>query len=202
MTSIRATTRHPIRLLATTLTLLLTSCIPTTEPQHTQPRHDLAIVGAPSSSMVPGAAAGLTQALIDRGYAGTILPNHVTRFLEQRAGMVGVHIPPAAARLARSMGVATIVVIEPADLQRELRETPSGRMLWVALTLRVRIIDPDTETIRAERLDVRRTASAYVDDEALPALTDDPVLASLQRSAVAALAPWLHGMLEPSTVSF
>ena len=181
--------------------LLLASCLPAV-PGEGLARYDVAIVGAPSSGPVPGAALGLVEALVERGYGGSILPSDVSRFLEARAGMVGARVPQAAARLGRSMGAETIVVVDAARLDREWMEGPGGAWLRVALQLRVRVVDPVTGSVLAERLDRVRVAERPYDGNALPALRDDVVLAGLSRAAVGALTPWLHGILEPSTQTF
>ncbi len=181
--------------------LLLASCLPAV-PSDGLARYDVAIVGAPSSGPVPGAALGLADALVERRYGGSILPNDVTRFLELRAGMVGARVPQAAARLGRSMGAETVVVVDAARLDRERTEGQGTSWLRVVLQLRVRVVDPVTGSVLAERLDRVRVAERAYEGDTVPALRDDPVLAGLSRAAVGALTPWLHGILEPSTQTF
>ncbi len=177
---------------------LLAGCLPAALQDDTP---DAAVVGVAGERGVPGAAAGLDARLRTLDSAHDLVSASSLRFLEQRSGLLGSRALPGAARIARSTGAELAVVIEASTLVREIEDAARGTRETAVLQLEVVLVRAADATELARLAGPRVSGERPLDDERLPALGDDPLIAALLETGLDALAPRVAAELRFLAVS-
>ncbi len=190
-------TRHlllPLGLLA----ILAAGCLPSAL-QDTTP--DVAVLGVPADELVPGAAGLLDDRLRAADTGFDFVSASTLRFLEVRRGLVGSQVVPGAARIARTNGAEIAITIGPDTLTRELEEIGRRYREQVDMRLEVTIVRASDATVLARLAGPRLTGERLIDEDALPPLDEDPLVASLRDESVDDLAPRVARELRRLAVS-
>jgi len=180
------------------LTVLAIGCLPSALQDATP---DAAVLGVPAGELVPGAADGLHERLNAADTGFDFVPAATLRFLEVRSGLVGSQVRPGAARVARTNGAELAITIEPATLTRELDDAGRLRRERVVMRLEVAIVRSSDATELARLAGPRLVGERLIDGEALPALNEDPLVASLRDESLGDLAPRVARELRTLAVS-
>ncbi|MDZ7707722.1 MAG: hypothetical protein U5J97_07475 [Trueperaceae bacterium] len=180
------------------LVVLVVGCLPSALQDATP---DAAVLGVPAGDRVPGAADGLHDRLAAADTGFDFVPASTLRFLEVRSGLVGSRVRPGAARIARTNGAELAITIGPATLTRELETAGRLHRERVVMRLEVAIVRSSDATELARLAGPRLVGEKTIDDEALPPLDDDPLVASLREESLDALAPRVARELRTLAIS-
>jgi len=180
------------------LVILAAGCLPS-ELQDATP--DAAVLGVPADDLVPGAAGQLDDRLRAADTGFDFVSASTLRFLEVRRGLVGSRVGPGAARIARTNGAEVAITIGPTTLTREVED--AGRLYRerVVMQLEVAIVRSSDATELARLSGPRLVGETLIDEDALPPLGDDPLVASLRDESVDAVAPRVARELRHLAVS-
>ena len=180
------------------LVILAAGCLPNALQDATP---DAAVLGVPADELVPGAAGLLDDRLRAADTGFDFASASTLRFLEVRRGLVGSQVVPGAARIARTNGAEVAVTIGPETLTRELEENGRRYREQVEMRLEVTIVRASDATVLARLAGPRLVGERLIDEDALPPLDADPLVASLRDESVDALAPRVARELRQLTVN-
>ncbi len=180
------------------LVILAGGCLPSALQDATP---DAAVLGVPADDLVPGAAGLLDERLRAADTGFDFASASTLRFLEVRRGLVGSRVGPGAARIARTNGAEVAITIGPATLTREVQD--AGRLYRerVELQLDVAIVRSSDATELARLSGPRLVGERLIDEDALPPLDEDTLVASLRDESVDDLAPRVARELRHLAVS-
>lgn len=180
------------------LVVLAAGCLPSALQDATP---DAAVLGVPADQRVPGAADGLDERLRAADTGFDFVSASTLRFLEVRRGLVGSRVGPGAARIARTNGAELAITIEPVTLTREVERTGQRYHERVELRLEVALVRSSDATELARLAGPRLVGETRIDDETLPPLDEDPLVASLRDESLDDLAPRVARELRSLAVS-
>lgn len=180
------------------LVILAGGCLPSALQDATP---DAAVLGVPANDLVPGAADLLDDRLRTTDTGVDFVSASTLRFLEVRSGLVGSRVRPGAARIARTNGAEVAVTIGPVTLTREVEEAGRRYRERVAMQLEVTIIRSSDATELTRLSGPHLVGERLIDEDTLPPLDEDRLVASLRDESVDALAPRVARELRHLAVS-
>ena len=180
------------------LVILAAGCLPSALQNATP---DAAVLGVPADELVPGAAGLLDDRLRAADTGFDFASASTLRFLEVRRGLVGSQVVPGAARIARTNGAEVAITIGPETLTRELEDVGRLYREQVEMRLEVTIVRASDATVLARLAGPRLVGERLIDEDTLPPLDADPLVASLRDESVDALAPRVARELRQLTVN-
>jgi len=180
------------------LVILAAGCLPSALQDATP---DAAVLGVPADELVPGAAGRLDEGLRAADTGFDFASASTLRFLEVRQGLVGSQVVPGAARIARTNGAEIAITIGPETLTRELEEIGRRYREQVDMRLEVTIVRASDATVLARLAGPRLVGERLTDEDTLPPLDEDPLVASLRDESVDDLAPRVARELRRLAVS-
>lgn len=180
------------------LIVLAAGCLPSALQDATP---DAAVLGVPADALVPGAASGLDERLRAADTGFDFVSASTLRFLEVRRGLVGSRVGPGAARIARTNGADVAITIEPATLTREVENAGRLHRERVVMQLEVAFVRASDATELARLAGPPLVGEKLMDDETLPPLDEDPLVAALREESLDDLAPRVARELRSLAVS-
>jgi len=178
------------------IVLAAAACVPR---QEATAKPMVAILNAPTQSVLAGSAEGVQQELErDAGAPFAMVSSFTMRFLESHTDLFHSRAAPGAARIARAQGAALAVMVAAPVLERNVTVSndTSRRRIDVQVALEAQVVDPRTDAVvQVLRTRTFRGSRVEANDTPLPPVADDPTVASLRDDAVPELAAAIRAEL-------